>query len=206
MKKVFLGVFFSAISLFALNVYAEATGHLKNFMNGTQSAQAQFSQVVTSGDGKSTQQASGSLYFSRPGKFRWVYNTPYKQLLVGDGRKFWIYDEDLNQVTVKKLDQAIGSTPAALLAGNNQIEKAFNLKNQGSQNGLEWLEAKPKSSESTFESIKMGFKGDVLAEMQLKDNFGQLTVIQFKNMQRNPELSANLFKFSPPKGADIIGE
>jgi outer membrane lipoprotein carrier protein len=185
---------------------AGGTGRLKVFVQQTQSARTHFSQAVLDKSGKTVQEASGTMQFSRPGKFRWVYDKPYEQVIVGDGVKLWVYDLDLNQVTVKKLDQALGSSPAALLAGSNEIDKAFNLKDSGTRDGLEWLEATPKGSESTFESVRMGFEGASLKVMELHDNFGQTTLIRFSAIERNPKLSPEQFRFSPPKGADVIGE
>lgn len=198
------------ISLFLLAlaapVQADAKARLEAFVDGTKGLKANFSQTVTDRVGRKTQEASGNLYFSRPGKFRWVYQKPYAQLIVGDGKKLWIHDEDLDQVTVRKLDQALGDSPAALLAGDNNIEKLFNLKDAGVKDGIEWLEATPKSKEGSFEKVRMGFKGDDLQVMELKDNFGQTTLLRFSNLQRNPAMGASLFRFTPPKGADVIGD
>jgi len=185
---------------------AGGTERLKAFVQQTQSARTHFSQAVLDKSGKTVQEASGTMQFSRPGKFRWVYDKPYEQVIVGDGVKLWVYDLDLNQVSVKKLDQALGSSPAALLAGSNEIDKAFNLKDSATKDGLEWLEATPKGSESTFESVRMGFEGASLKVMELHDNFGQTTVIRFSAIERNPKISPEQFRFSPPKGADVIGE
>lgn len=183
-----------------------STDRLKAFVEQTRSASADFTQTVFERSGRKTQAASGTLQFSRPGKFRWTYLAPYEQLIVGDGARLWIYDKDLNQVTVRKLDDALGASPAALLAGDNAIESNFNLKSVAAKGGLEWLEATPKSSETTFEQIRMGFKGADLDTMELKDQFGQLTVIRFTGLKRNPTLSPDLFTFTPPKGADVIGD
>jgi outer membrane lipoprotein carrier protein len=142
----------------------------------------------------------------RPGRFRWTYAKPYAQLIVGDGSKVWVYDEDLNQVTVRRLDLALGSTPAALLAGDKDIERAFKLSDQGEKDGLEWVAAKPRDKDSNFEAIRMGFGATGLEMMELADSFGQTTVLRFTAMRRNPKLDPALFKFVPPKGADVIGE
>ena len=126
---------------------------------------------------------------------------------MGDGEKFWLYDTDLNQVTVKKLDAALGSSPAALLSGNNEIERGFVLKDMGSREGLDWMQATPRAADTSFSEILMAF--DVqsnLAIMELHDAFGHKTVLRFTNMQRNPQLSPTLFKFVSPKGADVLGE
>ena len=147
------------------------------------------------------------MQFERPGKFRWVYEKPYKQLIVGDGAKVWFYDQDLNQVTVRKLDVAIGSSPAALLAGSSNIENDFDLSEITPEGDTEWLEAKPKARESTFEWVRLGFSRDgVLKAMELHDNFGQTTLLAFSLMERNPKIPPELFKFRPPEGADVISE
>ncbi len=185
---------------------ADAKARLEAFVEGTKGLKASFTQTVLDRAGRKTQDASGNLYFSRPGKFRWAYQKPFAQLIVGDGKKIWIHDEDLDQVTVRKLDQALGDSPAALLAGDNNIEKMFNLKDDGSKDGIEWLAATPKSKEGSFEKVRMGFRGDDLYAMELKDNFGQTTLLRFSNLQRNPPMGASLFRFSPPKGVDVIGD
>jgi chaperone LolA len=196
----------AALVCWSSSAAAASTDRLKAFVEQSRSASADFSQTVLDRGGKKIQQASGNLQFSRPGKFRWTYIAPYEQLIVGDGTRLWIYDKDLNQVTVRKLDDALGASPAALLAGDNAIEKNFDLKSVASKDGLEWLEATPKSSETTFEQIRMGFRGPDLDTMELKDQFGQLTVIRFTDVKRNPSLAADLFTFTPPKGADVIGD
>jgi outer membrane lipoprotein carrier protein len=131
---------------------------------------------------------------------------PYAQLIVGDGSKVWIYDEDLRQVTVKKLDQALGSTPAALLAGNNEAMRSFSLSDKGTRDGIEWLEALPRDKDGSFERIRMGFGTSGLQVMELVDSFGQTTILKFNSLERNPRLNPGLFRFSPPKGADVIGD
>ncbi len=188
-------------------VHAGATDKLKNFIASTQSGQADFTQSLLDKKGKKIQSASGTMQFVRPGKFRWVYQKPYEQIIVGDGAKFWLYDVDLNQVTVKKLDATLGSSPAALLSGNNEIERAFTLTDTDNKGGLEWLEASAKTPDSGFDKIAMAFnaQGDLTA-MVLRDNFGMQTELRFSKMQRNPQLPAHLFRFVPPKGADVLGE
>jgi outer membrane lipoprotein carrier protein len=190
----------------ALPAQADAQSRLSAFVSQTKGLKANFNQTVSDRNGHKTQESSGTLFFSRPGKFRWTYQKPYAQLLVGDGKKLWIYDEDLDQVTVRKLDLAIGDSPAALLAGENDIEKRFNLKDIGSREGLDWVEAAPKSKDGGFEVIRLGFKGDTLQAMELKDNFGQTTVLRFSNLERNPAMGSSLFRFTPPKGADVISD
>jgi outer membrane lipoprotein carrier protein len=209
MKYIFAVLLLSVVPVSA---HAGAVEKLKAFIASTHSAQANFTQVVLDQSGKRIQSASGTMQFVRPGRFRWTYRKPYEQLIVGDGTKFWLYDADLNQVTVKKLDAALGSSPAALLSGSNEIERGFALTEDGSRDGLEWLQAVPKGRgskgpDSSFEKILMAFNAQSeLAAMELNDMFGHKTVLRFSAMQRNPKLSAQLFQFTPPKGADVLGE
>ena len=185
---------------------AAATDALKVFLTQTQTVKARFAQMVLDKNLKSLQQAQGVMQFSRPGKFRWDYQKPYEQVIVGDGSKLWIYDKDLNQVTVRKLDRALGSSPAALLSGSNDLERDYKLSNLGMDKGLDWLEALPKSRESVFERVRMGFGKSGLEAMELRDQFGQTTVITFADVERNPRIAADVFRFTPPQGADIISE
>jgi outer membrane lipoprotein carrier protein len=187
-------------------VQASSLERFSEFITGTLTARGEFEQKIFDHDRKLLQESRGVLAFSRPGKFRWTYVKPYAQLIVGDGSKVWIYDEDLKQVTVKKLDQALGSTPAALLAGNNEAMRAFKLSDEGTRDGFEWLEALPRDKEGNFEKIRMGFGSSGLRVMELVDNFGQTTVLRFNSLERNPRLDPGLFRFSPPKGADVIGD
>lgn len=195
-----------ALLFAASSVHADGLAQLKQFMDGTRTARGSFTQQVFSKSGRKPQPASGTFAFSRPGKFRWIYEKPYAQLLVGDGSKLWAYDQELNQVTTKKLGQALGSTPAAILAGDNSLDRNFVLKNAGDADGLEWIEATPKAEDSSFERIRMGFAGGQLKAMLLNDNFGQTTSLLFGQIERNPSLDAGLFRFTPPKGADVVGE
>lgn len=185
---------------------AAATDALKVFLTQTQTVKARFAQMVLDKNLKPLQQAQGVMQFSRPGKFRWDYQRPYEQVIVGDGSKLWIYDKDLNQVTVRKLDRALGSSPAALLAGSNDLERDFKLSNAGTDKGLDWLEAVPKNKETAFERVRMGFGKSGLEAMELRDQFGQTTVITFADVERNPRIAPDVFRFTPPQGADVISE
>ena len=179
---------------------------LKTMLNQTTTAKGRFAQIVLDKNNKTLQQSSGTMEFSRPGRFRWEYNKPYEQTIVGDGSRLWIYDKDLNQVTVRKLDRALGASPAALLAGSNEIEKSYALKGAGESGGLDWLEAVPRSQDTAFERIRMGFGKAGLEAMELKDQFGQTTLIKFADLERNVKLAPNAFTFTPPKGAAVISE
>ena len=192
--------------LFALSAPAASLERYKTFLNGTQSARAQFEQKVYDRDGKLTQESRGSFVFQRPGRFRWVYDKPADQVIVGDGQRVWIYDRQLNQVTVRKLSTALGSTPAALLAGGSGVEKSFELTDAGEKDGIEWIEAKPRDSEAGFARVRMGFGKENLQAMELTDNFGQTTLLTFSKLVRNPQVNPNEFRFDPPKGADVLGD
>jgi outer membrane lipoprotein carrier protein len=187
-------------------VSAQGVETLKGLLNQTTTAKARFTQVVLDKNRKTLQQASGTMEFSRPGRFRWEYTKPYEQTIVGDGSRLWIYDKDLNQVTVRKLDRALGASPAALLAGSNEIEKSYALKATGVDGGLDWLEATPRTQDTAFERIRLGLGKGGLEAMELRDQFGQTTVIKFSDLQRNVKIAPESFKFTPPKGADVISE
>ena len=186
---------------------AGAIKSLESFVKDVRKSRAIFSQIMLDKNAKIIQESSGTMQFERPGKFRWNYEKPYEQLIIGDGKTVWFYDIDLNQVTVRKLDMAIGSSPAALLAGDNTIETNFDLDEIGLQGGLEWLEAKPKIKEGSFESVRLGFtQTGTLKKIVLHDNFGHTTVIIFSSMEKNPYLKPELFKFTPPKNSDVISD
>ncbi len=197
---------FLVAAAFPLLAHAGAIEQLKAFVANTHAARAEFSQTVTGKSGRKPQQSAGKMMFARPGKFRWVYEKPYAQLLVGDGKKLWVYDPDLNQVSVKAVGQALGSSPAALLAGEQMIEKNFDLAEAGRRDDLDWVEAKPKTADGGFERMRIGFAGSNLLAMEIVDNFGQTTLIRFIGFERNPALAADLFRFVPPKGADVVGD
>ena len=175
-------------------------------MASTVTATGEFEQRVVNRDRKLVQESRGTFAFARPGRFRWTYAKPYPQVIVGDGARVWVYDEDLNQVTVRKLGQALGATPAALLAGSNEALNAFELKDEGTREGLEWVQAIPRDKDSGFERIRMGFGFSGIERMELVDAFGQTTELRFSGLRRNPRVDPALFSFSPPKGADVVGD
>ncbi len=187
-------------------VNAASLERYKLFIDSTETARAAFEQKVYDRAGKLVQETRGSFVFQRPGRFRWIYDSPADQVIVGDGQRVWIYDRQLNQVTVRKLTAALGSTPAALLAGGRGIESAFALTDGGTRDGLEWMEARPREKETGFELVRMGFGANGLQAMELTDNFGQTTRLRFSNLVRNPEVNPSDFRFSPPKGADVLGD
>lgn len=185
---------------------ADGMDQLRQFVAATRSAEGDFEQVVTAKSGRKPQKSAGTFAFSRPGKFRWQYELPYPQLLVGDGEKLWSWDKDLNQVTVKRLGDALGSTPAAILFGGGDIEANFELADGGAADGLAWVEARPRKADSGFESLRLGLAGGQLKRMEMRDSFGQFTAILFSRLVPNPQIEAARFRFTPPPGADVIGE
>ena len=185
---------------------ASGLDQLRAFLEGTRSGQTRFTQTVTVRSGRPPQQASGTFAFARPGRFRWSYEKPFQQLIVGDGTKLWIYDRDLNQVIVRKLGQALGSSPAALLAGDNALERNFTLTAGVAGEGVEWVVAKPKTSESGFQEVRIAFADNLPRRMTLTDNFGQVTELEFAGFERNAAVDLGQFHFTPPRGADIVGE
>ena len=191
-----------------LSLSANATGleRIKEYFQNIQSASADFHQVVTDKQGHTTQDVTGVMQLQKPNKFRWDYNKPFVQQIIGDGEKIWLFDPELNQVTVRSFTKAAGSSPAALLAGGKEMERSFVIKDASRKGTLEWVLAVPKIGETGFERLFLGFKGDALMEMELHDSFGNRTAIQFINVVRNPKLSADLFKFTPPRDADVLGE
>jgi outer membrane lipoprotein carrier protein len=196
----------AAVAALPLWAHAGAVDQLHQFLNSTRTLKAEFSQMVIGKGGRKPQQSSGLVAISRPGKLRWDIQKPYPQLVVGDGEKIWIYDTELKQITVRKAGQAINGSPAALLSGSNDLEKNFILKDVGDAEGMAWVEATPKTSDSGFESVRLGFAGSDLKAMELHDSFGQTTHIRFSRLERNPVLPAATFKFIPPTGVDIVGE
>ena len=189
-----------------LVAFAAGVERFRDYLRSTQTARADFEQQVFDGEKKLVQHSRGSFALLRPGRFRWTYAQPYPQLIVGDGARVWIYDEDLNQVTVRAMAKALGSTPAALLAGAADVERAFALKDAGRRDGLEWVAATPREKEAGFERVLLGMGDAGVQAMELADHFGQTTVLRFSNIARNPTLDAGAFRFTPPKGADVLGE
>jgi outer membrane lipoprotein carrier protein len=184
----------------------EPVRQLKTFLASSRSLSADFKQVLLNEQGQPAKTSFGVFYLQRPGKFRWDYQKPFSQQIVADKGKVWFYDKDLDQVTVKKLDQSLGSTPALLLSGEVSLEDNFILEGQGKEGDMQWIKLSPKSEETTFKYILIGLVNGSLSGMELSDNFGQLTRIYFSNVLINPPLKQNLFQFDVPKGADVFEE
>jgi outer membrane lipoprotein carrier protein len=217
MKSVFRGAVLLASLLASLTVvspaFAGGIDDLKAFVAQVHSAKGDFVQRQVNAPKAPASGAqglrpsgtqSGTFVFARPGKFIWAYTKPYDQLLQADGDNFYVYDKDLNQVTQRKLGNVLGASPAAILFGSNDIEKSFTLHDVGVKNGIDWLEMTPKSQDTQFQQVGIGFKDGGLAAMELHDVFGNVTLLTFTNVIKNPPLPADTFKFTPPKGADVI--
>ena len=185
---------------------ADGLAQLKAFHATTKSGNVTFRQAVAAKGRQDTRESTGTFSFQRPGRFRWTYETPYEQLIVGDGDRVWIYDRDLNQVIVRKLDRALGSTPAALLAGDSALEANFDLTGAGTRDGVDFVEAKPRSPDTGFERVRIGFAGNLPRVMELSDTFGNVTTLTFGPFDRNPVQDPAQFRFVPPNGADVVGE
>lgn len=196
-----------ALSLaFAGAAQATALDQFKSFVSSTKSARGEFTQrqAKKSESSKVTPPSTGTFVFARPGKFIWTYVKPYEQVLQADGEQLYIYDKDLEQVTIKKLGNALGSSPAAILFGSNDLEKNFTLSEAGSRDGMEWLNATPKAKDSQFQQISIGLRNGTPEAMELKDSFGQTSLLSFQKFEKNPPLGATQFKFDVPKGAEVL--
>jgi outer membrane lipoprotein carrier protein len=184
---------------------ADSVDTLKGFVRDVKSGRASFTQVVTAPGGAKKKSSSGTFEFERPNRFRFDYTKPYEQAIVADGAKVWLYDTDLNQVTVRPMDQALGATPAAVLAGGT-LEQDFTLKAEPDEGGLQWVLAVPRAKEGGFQSLRVGFKGRDLAAMEILDAFGQRSRLDFSRVESNVRIDAARFSFTPPAGADVLSQ
>ncbi|MEN9628272.1 MAG: hypothetical protein RJA10_1499 [Pseudomonadota bacterium] len=199
-RALFVGM---ALALPVGVAMADAVDQLREFVRDVKTGRASFTQTVTSADGARKKTSSGSFEFARPNRFRFAYAKPFEQLIVADGQKVWIYDADLNQASSRPLSRALGSTPAALLAGG-KLDADFTLTAQPSQGGLDWALATPKAADGSFKSMRVGFKGRELAAVEILDNFGQRSLLQFSAFAANAVVAPEQFRFTPPAGADVV--
>ncbi|WP_353573312.1 outer membrane lipoprotein chaperone LolA [Candidatus Albibeggiatoa sp. nov. BB20] len=191
--------------LLSTNLYAQQD--LAVFLHDLTSLQANFVQRLYADTGELLEETEGQMYIQRPDRFRWAYQVPYQQLIVADGQLVWIYDEDLEQVTIKDFDTALGKTPTLLLMSSQpRVEQDFNMTKLDSQSEYSRLQLEPKDEEAQFEKIILTLDGQALRGLDLVDNLGQTTTMHFKNMQRNSQLDKKLFQFTPPEHVDIINE
>jgi outer membrane lipoprotein carrier protein len=192
-----------AMSLASITAHADAVDTLRDFIRDVKSGRAQFTQTVTSPDGAKKKTSSGSFEFLRPNRFRFAYAKPFEQLIVADGQKVWIYDADLNQASSRKFSSALGATPAALLAGG-LLDKDFDLAPLPDKDGLAWVQATPKVKEGSFKSVRVGFRGKELAAVEIVDAFDQRSLLQFSQFAAGVSVPPDVFRFTPPVGADVI--
>jgi outer membrane lipoprotein carrier protein len=179
---------------------------VERFLQGLEGMQAQFRQTLADRTGQVTDQSSGVLAISRPNRFRWDYRQPYEQVIVSDGARIWLYDSDLEQVTVRKLDESLSATPAMLLSGKGKLEDNFKVTQTEQDKSVQWVRMEPKRSDTDFKWVRLGFSGEALRFMELGDKLGQTTVLEFSNFERNPKLDPTRFVFKVPEGADVIGD
>jgi outer membrane lipoprotein carrier protein len=182
---------------------ADSVDTLRDFVRDVKTGRSTFTQTVTAPDGVKKKSSSGSFEFARPNRFRFAYAKPFEQLIVADGRKVWIYDADLNQVSARKLSNALGATPAALLAGGS-LEIDFDLAAMPAKDGLDWVKATPKAKDGAFQSVLIGFRGKDLAAVEIVDSFGQRSLLQFAQLAPNVAIAPERFVFTVPPGADVI--
>ncbi len=202
--RFFIKIFFF---FFSLSAFATPNEDLIRLLNNVNSMQADFTQSIADAQGKKLNKTTGRMAFSRPGKFRWDTLQPNKQLIVTDGKKLWMYDPDLDQVTIRNLTQETGETPALLLSHNNTtLENNFRIEALQKNSDTQWFSLTPKNKDSMFASIKLGFTHQQISQMQLQDHLGHLTNIQFNQVVINPTLPSSLFTFKPPANVDVIDE
>ncbi|NUE66837.1 MULTISPECIES: outer membrane lipoprotein chaperone LolA [Snodgrassella] len=197
-KAVLSGI----MAISSVLVSAGGLDTLQKFNSDTDGISGQFTQTVHSK--KRTQTTSGTFAIQRPGLFRWEYTQPYKQTIVGDGKTVWLYDQDLAQVTKQEQNQTIGDSPAAILSNKSALNANYSLSDDGSSDGVDYVRAIPKRSNTGYQNIRIGFRGDNLANMQLKDSFGNQTTITFSKINTHPQFNRSQFKFTPPKGVDVL--
>jgi outer membrane lipoprotein carrier protein len=202
--KTWVGLSLTVVmALASASVWADAVDSLRAFVRDVKSGQSSFVQTVTAPDGVRKKVSSGDFEFSRPNRFRFAYTKPYQQLVVADGQKVWIFDADLNQASSRRLSQALGTTPAALLAGA-ALEPEFTLSALPSSQGLDWALATPRNTDSAFTAMRVGFRGAELAAVEITDSFGQRSRLDFGRFVPNLALANDRFEFKLPAGADLV--
>ncbi len=203
MKKLKYALLLGLVSLTTTS-FADGLSALNNFNQNAKSLSGNFSQSVKSA--KQTRKTNGTFAISRPNQFKWTYSKPYQQIIVGDGSSIWLYDIDLAQVTKRSQQKTLGDSPAAILSNAGALESSYTISNDGENGGISYVKALPKKKDSGYEYIRIGFKDDTLANMTLKDSFGNTTTLTFSNIKLNSSIPAGTFKFSPPKGVDVLTE
>jgi len=208
LKKSLVGL---GIAAAAMGAWAGGMESLEAFVKNVKSGRAEFTQTVTApakeGQPSRAKVSTGTFEFQRPGKFKFDYKKPFAQSIVADGQTLWLYDADLNQVTQRAQAQALGSTPAALIAAApdlRALQADFTLESAPERDGLQWVKATPKAKDGQLQGIQVGFQGEALAALEIQDSFGQRSVLKFSKVEVNPALGAGTFAFRAPAGADVL--
>lgn len=183
-----------------------ARAQLERFTDGLESLHARFDQRLINADGLVEENSSGQLWIAHPNRFRWEYGGDFPELVIADGERVWLYDEMLEQVTVKQQSNLASDSPLTLLTDLSQLDEQFEVREMGEYNDLEMLELQARDPESEFERILLGLDDDQVLLMAMEDAFGLRTEIQFQDIQNNPPLGEDVFHFTPPEGVDVIGE
>jgi outer membrane lipoprotein carrier protein len=202
--RTFLLLFLLPVSL-ALAAPASDTERVERYFAGLETLEAEFRQQVQDPEQGLMQEASGEVWISRPGRFRWNYLQPYEQELVSDGSNVWTYDRDLEQATVKPAEEVLSDTPAMLLSGGQSVAAVFRIEALAEEGGMDWFRLQPLAQDATVEEIHLGFQGEELRIMQVTDLFGNRTWLEFDQVRRNQAIDAGMFRFMPPDGTDVIG-
>lgn len=197
---------FASVAAYSADSAGAGQQHVERFLGSLEGFRANFRQVLNDRAGQVIDESSGTLAIRRPNRFRWEYLEPHEQVIVADGSRIWLYDSDLEQVTVRKLDDTLSATPAMLLSGEGKLADNFTVTQTTTEGELQWVRMEPKRNDTDFKSVRLGFTGDSLRFMQLADKLGQTTLLEFTQFERNPPLDPSLFTFKVPPGADVIGD
>lgn len=206
-RSVFTVLIAIALQTSAADSIAATDGYrqLDQFMQNLQTMEADFTQTLQDSHGQVVEKSSGTLAIQRPDRFRWDYRQPNEQLIVSDGQRLWLYDKDLEQVTVRRLEQSLVGTPAMLLSGTADLQESFVVEKSEESKGWWWIDLAPKRADTDFKHVRLGLRQDQLGYMELSDKLGQTTLLAFSKFKRNPKLPAERFSFTPPAGVDVIG-
>ncbi|MFO1429148.1 MAG: outer membrane lipoprotein chaperone LolA [Candidatus Competibacteraceae bacterium] len=185
---------------------APADSQVQGYFRDLKSLQADFTQTILDEQSRTLETSKGQMFMQKPGRFRWDYRQPPSQLIVADGQRMWLYDKELQQVTVRRLDKALSATPLALLSGAAPLENAFVVSGSGVRDGLQWYELRPKEEQPEFKMLRVAFDGNVLKIIELEDAFNQRTRLSFDRLQRNVPIDPELLRFVPPQGVDVVGD
>ena len=204
LRTIILALSLSALSFIALAKVDEST--VESYFSNLNSMQTDFVQTVFDDKARVVETSSGRMYMQRPGRFRWDYQQPFAQVIVADGERLWHYDSELEQVTVRRMDSALSSTPLALLSGAAPIEQVFSVERAVTRDGLQWFELSPKDAQAEFKMLRVAFEGESLKLIELEDVFNQRTRLDFNHLQTNAAIDPALLRFQPPPGVDVVGD